>query len=236
VLEIAIISLQAWRGTTSHFNVATLFDGVLFSIMGLAIVVQTLSTIAVVAALWRTRLEDRVLGWALRIGMTITIVGAFSGGLMAQPTRQQLAAARSGERMIVSGAHTVGAPDGGSGLPGTGWSTEHGDLRVSHFVGLHAVQALPLLALVLRRRRLSEMVRVRLMLTGAAGYAMLFAILMSQALRGQSVLMPDSVTLTLLGMLALATATAGAAALGVLTGSRPSQNESSSLRRDNRPA
>ncbi len=46
-----ITGAQAWRGTTSHFNVGTLFDGVLFIIMGLAIVVQTRSSIAVAVAL-----------------------------------------------------------------------------------------------------------------------------------------------------------------------------------------
>jgi len=76
VLEVAIIDVQAWRGTTSHFNVGTALDGVLFSIMGLAIVVQTLTSIAVAVALWRQTFEDRTLGWALRFGMTITIIGA----------------------------------------------------------------------------------------------------------------------------------------------------------------
>ena len=100
-----------------------LFDAVIFAVMGLAIVVQTLSTVAVAVALWRHRFADPALGWALRFGMTITIVGAMTGGLMTQPTRQQLDAARAGERMTIAGAHTVGAPDGGPGLPGTGWST-----------------------------------------------------------------------------------------------------------------
>jgi hypothetical protein len=222
VLEIGIISLQAFRGTTSHFNVATLFDGALFTIMGAAIVVQTLSTFAVAAALWRHEFSDRALGWALRLGMTITIVGALTGGLMTGPTRAQLDAARAGERMTVAGAHTVGAPDGGPGLPGTGWSTEHGDLRVPHFLGLHALQMLPIVALLLPRRRVNDPVRVRLTITAAASYAAMFGILLWQALRGQSVLAPDALTLTLLGSWVLGTVVAAiASAFRVQPAQRP---------------
>ena len=206
VLEIALISLQAFRGTTSHFNFATLFDGVVFTSMGAAIVVQTFSTVAVAVALWRQEFADRALGWALRLGMTMTIVGALTGGLMTGPTSRQLDAARAGERMTVVGAHTVGGPDGGPGLPGTGWSTDHGDLRVAHFLGLHALQALPILALVLARRRMSDLVRLRLTIVGAASYMALFAILLSQALRAQPVLGPDALTIALLSVWAFVTA------------------------------
>jgi len=206
VLEIALISLQAFRGTTSHFNFATLFDGVVFTIMGAAILVQTFSTVAVAVALWRQKFVDRALGWALRLGMTMTIVGALTGGLMTRPTSHQLDTARAGERMTVVGAHTVGGPDGGPGLPGTGWSTDHGDLRVAHFLGLHALQALPILALVLARRRVSDLVRLRLTIMGAASYMTLFAILLSQALRAQPVLAPDALTIALLSVWVFVTA------------------------------
>jgi hypothetical protein len=209
-----VISLQAYRGTPSHFNVSTVFDGVLFSVMGAAIISQTVSSIAVAVALWRQQFTDRALGWALRFGMIITIVGALSGGLMTRPTSQQLAKARSGLPMTAAGAHTVGAPDGGPGLPGTGWSTGHGDLRVPHFVGLHALQVLPLVVLVLRRRRTSEIRRVRLTFVAAASYIALFAILLSQALRGQSVIAPDAATMTLFVTWAIATTAAVASAGG----------------------
>jgi hypothetical protein len=208
ILEVAIIDAQAWRGVTSHFNVGTTLDGVLFSIMGTAIVIQTLSSIAVAVALWRQTFQDRALGWALSLGMTMTIIGASTGGLMTRPTAAQLEQAQKTGRIAVAGAHTVGAPDGGPGLPGTQWSVEHGDLRVAHFLGLHALQVLPVVALVLSRRRWADAVRVRLVLTAAASHASLFAVLLWQALRGQALVNPDGATLAVLAIWATLTAAA----------------------------
>jgi hypothetical protein len=208
VLEIVIIDVQAWRGTTSHFNVGTLVDGVLFSIMGFAIFAQTLAAMAVAVALWRQRFTDRAIGWALRFGMTITIIGAMTGGLMTTPTRAQLDAARAGERMTVAGAHTVGGPDGGPGVPGVGWSREHGDIRVAHFLGLHALQMLPLLALFFAARGWPEFRRIRFVLAMSGSYASLFGLLLWQALRGQSVTAPDAVTLTAMALWAVLTVSA----------------------------
>jgi hypothetical protein len=208
VPEVAIIDVQAWRGVTSHFNVETLLDGALFSIMGLGIAVQTLASIAVAVALWRQTFQDRALGWALRLGMTMTIIGASTGALMTRPTAAQLAQARATGRIAVAGAHTVGAPDGGPGLVGTGWSVEHGDLRVAHFLGLHALQVLPLVAMGLRRRRSTETARVRMVITAAASFAGLFSILLWQALRGQALVNPDATTIAALALWATATAVA----------------------------
>src|SRR5688500_3461704 len=82
VLEVTIIAAQAARGTTSHFNVATRLDGLLFTLMGGAIVLQTLVSVSVAVALCRQPFVDRTLGWALRSGMILTIIGALTGGLM----------------------------------------------------------------------------------------------------------------------------------------------------------
>jgi len=198
LLEMAIISGQAARGTTSHFNVSSPFDATLFAIMGFAIVAQTLSSIAVAVALFRQRFEDRALGWSLRLGLVLTIAGAFIGGAMTRPTEAQQRTMQAGT-VTVSGAHTVGAPDGGRGMPVTGWSREHGDLRIPHFVGLHALQVLPLLALGLRRTRLSSQRRLRLVVTFAASYAAFVAILLWQALQGRPFLAPEASALALVG-------------------------------------
>jgi hypothetical protein len=179
VLEVAIIDVQAARGTTSHFNVATPLDAALFGTMGFAILVVWLTSVAVTVALFRQQFSDRAMGWALRLGLLITALGSATGGLMVRPTGVQLEQARATHHMPISGAHTVGAPDGGPGIPGTGWSREHGDLRVPHFVGLHAMQILPMIAWLIGRNR------PRLVIAAGVGYAMLFAVLLVQALEGR---------------------------------------------------
>ena len=193
VLEVALIAAQAARGTTSHFNIGTPSDAAIFAVMGVAIVLAWAASIALAVALFRQPFADRPFGWALRLGLLITVIGSATGGLMTRPTGAQMAAARATHRMPVSGAHTVGAADGGPGLPGTGWSREHGDIRVPHFLGLHGVQALPLIAFLLRRMK-SPLRRQRAVMVAAASYASLFGILLVQALSGQSVLAPAGPT------------------------------------------
>ncbi len=226
ILEVAIIALQAWRGTTSHFNVSTPFDATLFAVMGSAIFVQTLLSALIAVALWRQEFQDRALGWALRIGMLITIAGASTGGLMTQPTGAQLEQMKTTHHAApIIGAHTVGGPDGGPGLPATGWSVEHGDVRVGHFVGLHALQVLPLIAGLLWLRGVEDGRRARSMIVAGASYAGLFLILIWQALRGQPLIAPDPLTITVL--LLWAALTAGLAVFPFRTRSRRSDGEAS---------
>jgi len=195
VVEVAIIDLQAWRGTTSHFNASTPLDRTLFVVMGSAIALQTFISVAVAVALWRQQFADKALGWALRLGMTLTIAGALTGGLMTRPTDAQLADARAGKGIPIIGAHSVGGVDGGPGVPVTAWSREHGDVRVPHFIGLHAIQVLALIAVAVRRWHRPESVRVRAVFAAAASYASLFLLLLWGALRGTSVVAPDGIAL-----------------------------------------
>jgi len=119
------------------------------------------------------------------------------------------------------GAHTVGAPDGGPGLSGTGWSTEHGDLRIPHFIGLHALQVLPLIAFMMRRRRLSSDTRVLLTLTAAGSYFTLVVLLLIQALRGQPIVRPDALTFGLFGAWALVTLICGWKSVNLASAATP---------------
>ena len=193
LVEVGIIYLQAARGTTSHFNVARPVDAALFSIMGIFIGLLWLSSVGILIALFRQKFNRPAWGWALRLGMLITVLGSAAGGMMLRPTRAQLRVANESGTVTAVGGHTVGAPDGGPGLPVLGWSTEHGDLRISHFFGLHGLQVIPFFTWLLIRRR-PEQKHVQGTAVIAASYALLVVILGWQALRGQSITQPDSVT------------------------------------------
>jgi hypothetical protein len=211
LVETALIVMQVLRGTTSHFNVSTPFDAVVFSLMGGFISAVSVCTLLLAILLIRQRLPDPVFAWSLRLGVLISFVGMTVAFLMTMPTGAQLDAAQAGAQMTLSGAHSVGVADGGPGLPLLGWSTVGGDLRVPHFFGLHALQVLPLIGGLLAldwTRRLSERQRLMLVWTAGLGYLGVVLLLTWQALRGQSIVAPDALTLTafaaLIGAAALA--------------------------------
>jgi hypothetical protein len=199
--EVGAIVSQAARGRASHFNVATPYDSAVYGLMGQLALVIWLSTVVLAVVVSIQRHADRATLWAIRWGMALSLAGMLVGVLMAQPTAAQLRAADSGAVLAVSGAHGVGVPDDGPAMPLTGWLTTGGDLRVAHFAGIHALQALPLLAwlLTMLARRYAWLaapaVRVRLVTVGAFGYGGLLALLVWQALRGQALLQPDGRTL-----------------------------------------
>jgi hypothetical protein len=203
-IEIVVIDLQAARGTTSHFNVSTRLDSFLFALMGVSILVLWLATVWLCVLLFRARFVNRPLGWALRLGLLISVAGSILGGLMVRPTPAQRAV-MDHSRPSAVGAHTVGGPDGGAGLPLVKWSTEHGDLRIPHFLGLHGLQAVPLFYFFIRRRRREVSQQTQQVIVAAASYAALTTLLGWQALRGQSIVRPDTLTLALLALWAAGT-------------------------------
>ncbi len=203
LVETILISMQVIRGVPSHFNNTTAFDAAVFSTMGGFIAL--LATMNLLLAIWLLfqKLPDRAFGAALRWGTIIAFAGMAVGGLMSAPTSGQMAALEAGETVNALGAHSVGVADGGPGLPLLGWSTVGGDLRAAHFLGLHGMQILPLAAWLLSRRRLRRLLRrllseghrtalVHLAGVGCLGLTVLLA---WQALRGQSVIAPDGLTL-----------------------------------------
>lgn len=230
LVEVAILVGQVIRGTTSHFNYSTPLDATLFQIMGGFIIpMWTMALILGVLLLFQ-HMPDPVWAWALRLSVLLALVGMGVAFLMTFPTAPQLAEAQAGKELLIIGAHTVGAADGGPGLPFLGWSTVAGDLRVPHFFGLHALQVMLILGLLLTlpaaRAMLGVGQRVALVWTAGLGYLGLIGLLTWQALRGQSIIAPDGLTLAVAG--ALLGAVALATAIIVVVGRR--RNESATRR------
>lgn len=151
------------------------------------------------------KMEDKAQAAAVRIGLSVALLGLALGMLMFMPTPDQQGLIDAGTKPTIVGAHSVGVPDGGPGLPLLGWSTVGGDLRIPHFVGMHALQLLPLLAMLLAALSgrfpvlRDPLARRRLIRVGGVGYLGLIAILTWQALRGQSIVHPDVWTLLAVG-------------------------------------
>ncbi|WP_410813722.1 hypothetical protein [Micromonospora sp. 067-2] len=204
LIEMVVIVGQVLRGRTSHFNGNTALDGALFAAMGLAIMVLFFAHVAIGIVVLIRRIPDRVAARAVGWGLGLSLLGMLAAVPMALPMQDPGIEG-------ISGAHSVGVADGGPGLPLLGWSTTGGDLRIGHFVGLHALQALPILAILLTRflgTRLDEHTRARLVVVAGGAYGVLTVLLTWQALRGQPLLRPDALTLVAVAALVVATATA----------------------------
>ncbi|QNA46638.1 hypothetical protein [Lacibacter sediminis] len=137
--ELVYITLRASQGQLSHFNISSAFNGLMFSLMGIAISIITLWTAYVAFLFWKEsfpQLPPAYL-WGIRFGLVLFVVFAFSGGMMAARL-----------------SHTVGsAMETTQGLPVLNWSRESGDLRIAHFFGMHALQLLPLLGFFVTRTK-----------------------------------------------------------------------------------
>jgi len=182
---VGLIVLQVVRGTTSHFNVATPFDAVLFRIMGAMIATVMLATMYVLWRAARVRLPDVGLAAAIRWGLAITILGGWLGAVMTVPNRAQREAMAAGQEVSFQGGHAVGAAEDAPGIPLVRWSATGGDLRVAHFVGLHAMQLLPLALLWRRRRHGPRPADPRVIRVLAAAWFALVALTFLQALAGR---------------------------------------------------
>jgi hypothetical protein len=195
-VEQAAIVGAAAAGITSHFNVSTAFSTTLWSVMAVSITILYLATFVTTVLLFWFRLPTRSLTIAVRAGAALALVGIGLAFLMTGPTADQL-----NDFQGVAGAHTAGIDDGGPGLPLLGWSTVAGDLRIPHFVGMHALQVIPLFAISLvalgRRVRLlaDDRMRTHLVVVATASFAATLTLLTAQALAGQSIVQPSGVFL-----------------------------------------
>jgi hypothetical protein len=207
VIEMVAITGAAAAGTTSHFNVSTPLATFVWAVMATFINAVLVATIVLSVLILFERDEPLTLRLGLGLGSGITAVGMGLAFLMVTPTEAQLLAPQG-----IFGAHAVGVPDGGPGLPFLSWSTVAGDLRVGHFFGLHAIQVA--IAILLVQRQLPRGFQLPAVLVGNLAYLGFVLITTGQALRAEPFTAPGRETLLQLGLLAVVSlASFGALAL-----------------------
>jgi hypothetical protein len=164
-LEVALITMQAWRGVASHFNDATALDAAIFTVMGLLIAVASAAMVRWAWQSWRRPVDDMAEHRARAHGMLI-LIGSLAVGLWMSAHGS----------MVTAGVIEAPAPSvyGAAGL-----------MKLPHAVGLHALQVLPLLALLLRHAGLPAARRARAVLLASRGYGLLFLAALGQTLAGR---------------------------------------------------
>lgn len=129
LLEQVLIISQAARGETSHFNISTFYNATVFQIMGIAILVNTIMVIWAFFLFGKAHHLPKGYLRGIRLGLLIFIFASLEGYMM-----------------VANMGHTVKAPDGQEGYFFLNWAKEYGDLRIFHFLGLHALQIVPIFA------------------------------------------------------------------------------------------
>jgi hypothetical protein len=129
--EIIYITIQAGRGQLSHYNQTSAFYSFLYGCMALAATLVTIYTAYVGILFFKNDFPElpNYYLWAIRLGIFIFVIFSFEGFVM-------------GSRLT----HTIGGPDGEAGIPLLNWSTKYGDPRIAHFIGMHALQVIPVVS------------------------------------------------------------------------------------------
>jgi hypothetical protein len=161
-LEILSLASQAWR-SAYHLSGHSLIDSSLAQMTNSMVMVNTVIVCWMLALFYVNRVHTAKIDWpmvsAIRYSIVIFLAGNAIGGYM-----------------LARGSHTVGIVDGGPGLPFVNWSVIGGDLRIAHFIAIHAIQIVPLFAYLLSQMSPILPVRYRRIAAGALALAVSIAV------------------------------------------------------------
>lgn len=166
ILEMSYIIVMAAQQQGSHFNLSNSFTALMYGLMGVGAVALMLgvAVFGIVALLDTSAQFGPALRWGIGWGFILScVLTLVTAGYMSR-----------------FGTHVGIQPAGAATFPLMGWSGSVGDIRPSHFLALHAMQALPLAGLWFDRNGIGP----RGMTWVAAGYAALTAAAFVQALWG----------------------------------------------------
>lgn len=164
--ELAYITLQAALAQESHFNISTPFHTLMYALMGVGAVLLVTTTLPLAWEIARRPAPglQRSFVAAVVIGLVLTfLLGGGLGGYMSQQM-----------------SHSVGAE--GGRLFFFEWNRSGGDLRIAHFLGIHAQQAIPLLGALVTP--FAARTRWMLLIAGTAAFVALTLAFFAQAVAG----------------------------------------------------
>jgi len=165
-VELTLITMQRWRGTASHFNQATNFDAGVWSALGTMIIFLTLG-IALLLIGPAVRFHGSP---AARIAALAGLVGVLVAGYVGKDM------AAIGEAAVDATGH----------VPHDVMFGAAGSAKLAHAVGLHSIQVLAVLAILLESGRLAARTAAAAMAVGSAGFGAVFAAVLATAYAGRA--------------------------------------------------
>jgi hypothetical protein len=178
LFEVVYISWQGAFGLASHYNISSPFYGAMYTAMAVFAVLLTSTSGVLGYRVLRDHSQTyatsealrHAIGWGLIIS---SVLGIVTGAILGGRTN--------------SGGHWVGGTTNDAlGLMVLNWSRDGGDLRVAHFFALHAMQILPVTAMlfICLTPNMSSNTSKRFIWLLAAGYAGFCIFTLKQALSG----------------------------------------------------
>ena len=168
--EIIYISWQAGHGLASHFNRSSVFFEIMYGLMGLGAVLLVVSTLPLAWQIWRRPAPGLRPEFAAAVVIGLVLCCALGGGFGIYMSQQY--------------GHTVGLAQGHA--PIFGWNRAGGDLRIAHFLGIHAQQAIPILGVLIGH--FAARLRWPALIGGSLAYVLLTVALFVQAIQGRPLL------------------------------------------------
>lgn len=171
VLEIIIINTQRHRGLPSHFNVGTAIDSALWAIMGLSILCFALVATTQAILSFGKLSAGPAMNLAIRTSMILFVFSQVSGQLIVLHGMNHVLQEGVFIMENVATSTTIG---------------EAGNLKLPHAISLHAIQTLPLLALMLLGIGLNKRQQELLVWTSSTGFAGITLLTQLHAYTGRS--------------------------------------------------
>lgn len=159
IVEMGYIIFQGALGQQSHFKVDTPFHSFMYSVMAFAaiIIIGAAGAVGLAAFADKECAATPTLRIAIGLGFIggtiLTLITAFTIGGRMSP-------------------YVEGIPEFSARMILTGWSQTSGDLRVSHFLATHMIQAVPFIGLLL-----GGLTTNRVAVMGVVGCAALWTLL-----------------------------------------------------------